>query len=56
CIALRNPYDLALLDGHIRSIAAYAYTKPVFLALAEMLREKWVPQGRLSVSLGGKHA
>lgn len=56
CIALRNPYDLALVDGHIRSIAAYAYTKPVFLALAEMLRDQWVPEGRLSVSLGGKHA
>ncbi len=56
CVALRNPYDLALLDGRIRSIAAYAYSRPVLDSLAQLLKENRVPKGRLSVSLGGSHA
>ena len=56
CIALRNPYDLGLLKYPIRSIAAYAYTKPVFEALANTLGGNQKLQGKLSVSLGGVHA
>lgn len=56
CIALRNPYDLGLLKAQVRSIAAYAYTKDVFEALATMLGGNRTLQGKLSVSLGGIHA
>jgi beta-N-acetylhexosaminidase len=56
CIALRNPYDLALLDVRIRSIAAYAYTKPVLAALAKYVQEPFPLEGRLTVSLGGSYA
>lgn len=56
CIALRNPYDLALLDARIRSIAAYAYTKPVLAAFAKYVQEPFPLEGRLTVSLGGSHA
>lgn len=37
-VALRNPYDLALLPEGVCKIAAYDYSQPCFEALAEVLR------------------
>lgn len=51
CVALRNPYDLGLLDRRVRSIAAYAYTESVVHALAQVLAGKAEMTGVLPVVL-----
>lgn len=51
CVALGNPYDLSLLDGRIRSIACYAYTREVCEALFRVFRHSLLPTGTLPVQL-----
>ncbi|MFA6732975.1 MAG: beta-N-acetylhexosaminidase, partial [Sphaerochaeta sp.] len=51
CVALRNPYDLGLLDKRVRSIAAYAYTESVIHALSQVLLGKAEMTGVLPVVL-----
>ncbi len=50
-VALRNPYDLALLPEGLYRLAAYEYSQNSLSALAEALKEGAAPQGRLSVTL-----
>ncbi|WP_332447579.1 glycoside hydrolase family 3 protein [Sphaerochaeta sp.] len=50
-IALRDPYDLSLLDRRIRSFAGYAYKSQVCRAFARLLKEEIRAQGRLPVTL-----
>lgn len=52
-VALRNPYDLALIDEKAACIAAYEYSVPCFEALAELLSGTLIPRGTLSVTLHG---
>jgi beta-N-acetylhexosaminidase len=50
-ITLRNPYDLALLDPKVHKIAAYEYNRPVFDALASLLKKEFPAKGNLPVAL-----
>jgi beta-N-acetylhexosaminidase len=51
CIALRNPYDLALVQEGVTTIAAYEYTSLCFEALSRLLTKEIDAQGKLPVSL-----
>jgi beta-N-acetylhexosaminidase len=51
CIALRNPYDLGLVDATVTTIAAYEYTTDCFEALSRLLRKEIVATGKLPVRL-----
>lgn len=51
CVALRNPYDLGLVDTRVRSIAAYAYTETVVHALGQVLKGNAEATGVLPVAL-----
>lgn len=50
-IALRDPYDLALLPEQVCRLAAFEYTPLSLDAVARFLRGELVPGGRLSVHL-----
>ncbi|AEV28777.1 beta-glucosidase-like glycosyl hydrolase [Sphaerochaeta pleomorpha str. Grapes] len=51
CIALRNPYDLALVGEGVTAIAAYEYTQDCFEALSRLLRKEIEATGSLPVQL-----
>ncbi|WP_320127581.1 beta-N-acetylhexosaminidase [uncultured Sphaerochaeta sp.] len=51
CIALRNPYDLGLVDEKVVTVAAYEYTHRVFPALAKLLKKEIKATGKLPVAL-----
>lgn len=50
CVALRNPYDLPLLDSNIYKIAAFEYTTLSFNAVERILRGE-PAQGRLELAI-----
>lgn len=50
-VALRNPYDLALLPDTLYKLAVYEYSQNSLEALAEALTGRLEPRGRLSVRL-----
>jgi len=50
-VALRNPYDLKMLDRSVYSLAAYEYTDQLFDALVEVLQGKAVPGGKVPVDV-----
>ena len=50
-IALRNPYDLALLEDKIHKLAAYEYNEEAFDALIKILTKEEALTGRLPVKL-----
>lgn len=50
-IALRNPYDLADLPANVHTIAAFAYTRDLFDALAKLLTQEIVATGNVPVTL-----
>ena len=50
-ITLRNPYDLALLDGQIHKISAFEYNTAVFDVLEKIVRKQVNASGKLSVNL-----
>ncbi len=56
CIALRNPYDLALVDKQIRTIACYSFTAVMVDVLERLLSGQFNPEGTLPIGLGGLHA
>ena len=51
CIALRNPYDLALVGEGVTTIAAYEYTRGCFEALSRLLGNEIEATGKLPVQL-----
>ncbi len=54
-VALRNPYDLAVLPAHVTGICAWDYSEPTLAVMAEVLAGQLIPQGRLPVSLAADH-
>ena len=50
-IALRNPYDLSLIDKRAEAMAAYEYTPLSFRSILDVLAGGMVPLGRLSVNI-----
>lgn len=50
-VALRDPYDLAVLPGQVRAIAAYDYDARTLSVLGEVLAGRIQPSGRLPVRL-----
>lgn len=50
-VALRNPYDISLIDRRAVCVAAYEYTERCFSALADVLEGQESMRGRLSVTL-----
>lgn len=48
-IALRNPYDLNLLDEKIHKIAAYEYNSQIFDVLVQILKKEMEASGKLPV-------
>ena len=56
CIALRNPYDLALIDRRIRTIACYSFTPVMADVLAQLLTGEFIAEGTLPITLGGLYA
>lgn len=56
CLALRNPYDLALVDERITTVACYSFTDTVAEVIARFLRGEFVAEGKLPVNLGGLDA
>ena len=51
CVALRNPYDLALLDKRVASLAVFEYTDKVLDALSRFFRGEIQVTGKLPVQL-----
>lgn len=51
CVALRNPYDLALLSEHVASLAVFEYTDKVLDALSRFFRGEIEATGKLPVRL-----
>ncbi|MCK9548303.1 MAG: beta-N-acetylhexosaminidase [Sphaerochaeta sp.] len=56
CIALRNPYDLALVDTRIRTVACYSFTAVMADVLERLLTGEYSAEGKLPIGLGGLHA
>lgn len=50
-VALRNPYDLKMIDSRATAIAAYEYTKSAFDSLVNLFKCGVKPTGQLTVSL-----
>jgi len=50
-VALRNPYDLSMIDKHACTIAVYEYTTLAFESLIEVFKGSEMPVGRLSVNI-----
>lgn len=48
-IALRNPYDLGMIDKRAFTFAAYEYTTLIFDALTKIFRGNLKPAGKLNV-------
>ena len=55
-VALRNPYDLGLIDPSAAAIAVYEYTPLSFASLAPVLSGKAPAPGRLPVTVAGRAA
>lgn len=53
CVALRNPYDLALVDPRIRTIACYSFSATVAQALVGLLEGEVAAAGTLTVDFEG---
>lgn len=56
CIALRNPYDLALVDTRIRTIACYSFTRVMVDVLERLLTGQFTAGGTLPIEFGGLYA
>lgn len=50
-VALRNPYDLKLLDGRAAALAAYEYTALAFDSVIDVLKGSVTPSGKPSVKI-----
>lgn len=50
-IALRNPYDLGLIDENAAAIAAYEYTPLSLETLVSVLKGEIKPSGKLCVKI-----
>lgn len=50
-VALRNPYDLGMIDKRACTLAAYEYTTLAFESLVNVFKEIQIPTGKLSVNI-----
>lgn len=50
-VALRNPYDLGMVDKRAYSLAAYEYTTLAFESLVDVFKGDAIPTGKLSVKI-----
>ncbi len=50
-VALRNPYDLGMVDKRACTVAAYEYSTLIFDVLADVFRGDVKPAGKLSVKV-----
>jgi beta-N-acetylhexosaminidase len=55
-LALRNPYDLGLVDPRIRTVACYSFSPAVADVLERLLKGEFTAEGVLPIGLGGLDA